>query len=234
MAKRKPNLVCQHLERISAAALEKYQKVIREYIRGRHGVYALYKREKLYYVGLATNLNARLSHHLKDRHRGSWDHFSVYLTIETHHIKELESMVLRIAKPKGNSQSGKFPRSQDLKKLFKREVLQLQREELAILMGKTPTPRSKREKTLRRNRKPETTLAPYVNRRLKLRREYKGKLYRASVRQNGWIYYRGHLYSSPSLLASEICNHPANGWSFWQYEHAPDYWVKLSRLRRNR
>ncbi len=54
------NLVCQYLENISRKALEKYQEVIRKYVRSRNGVYALYRRNKLYYVGLASNLRSRL------------------------------------------------------------------------------------------------------------------------------------------------------------------------------
>jgi len=53
MAKRKTQLVSQHLERISSDILEDYQKIIRDYIRNRKGVYALYKNNKLYYVRLA-------------------------------------------------------------------------------------------------------------------------------------------------------------------------------------
>ena len=59
MSKRS-QLVCQQLENISREALAKYQHIIRHYIRGRNGVYALYKGDKLYYVGLATNLRSRL------------------------------------------------------------------------------------------------------------------------------------------------------------------------------
>lgn len=88
MAKRSP-MVCQHLENISREGLEKYQDVIREYVKGRHGVYALYRGIKLYYVGLATNLRMRLAHHLRDRHHNSWDRFSVYLTIGDNHLREL-------------------------------------------------------------------------------------------------------------------------------------------------
>ena len=74
-------LVCQQMENIPSKVLEEYQHIIKQYVRKRHGVYALYKGDKLYYVGLATNLRSRLRHHLKDRHRGLWDRFSVYLTI---------------------------------------------------------------------------------------------------------------------------------------------------------
>jgi hypothetical protein len=79
-------LVTQYLETISGTALDKYQKVIRDYVKRRHGIYALYRRDRLYYVGLATNLRNRLNHHLKDKHKGRWDRFSVYLTIGDTHL----------------------------------------------------------------------------------------------------------------------------------------------------
>jgi len=71
--KSKNNLVCQYLENISRKALEKYQDIIKKYVRDRHGVYALYRKNKLYYVGLASNLRSRLRHHLRDRHADAWD-----------------------------------------------------------------------------------------------------------------------------------------------------------------
>jgi hypothetical protein len=59
-------LVTQHLENISREALEQFQPVIYKFIRGRRGVYALYRRGKPYYVGLASNLKSRLRN--RDRH----------------------------------------------------------------------------------------------------------------------------------------------------------------------
>ena len=98
--KKRAQLVCQHLENISREALERNPEIIYQYVRGRQGVYALYRRGKLYYVGLATNLRKRLKHHLKDRHGHSWDRFSVYLTIGDHHLRELEALILRTVRPK--------------------------------------------------------------------------------------------------------------------------------------
>jgi hypothetical protein len=89
MPKRKP-LVCQHLENVSRDVLEQNQEMVRQYVRHRQGVYALYRRGKIYYVGLAGNLRGRLAHHLKDRHQDSWDRFSVYITIGDSHLRELE------------------------------------------------------------------------------------------------------------------------------------------------
>ncbi len=63
MKSRKGQLVSQHLENVSREALENYQDIIKKYVRGRQGIYALYRRGRLYYVGLATNLRNRLKHH---------------------------------------------------------------------------------------------------------------------------------------------------------------------------
>lgn len=100
--KKRSALVCEHMENISREALERYQEIVRNYVRRRQGVYALYRHKKLHYVGLASNLRSRLRDHLKDRHGNSWDRFSVYLTIGDSHLRELESLILRIVRPGGN------------------------------------------------------------------------------------------------------------------------------------
>jgi len=90
---RQAPLVSQYIERISRDAVEKYQDLFQQYVSHRQGVYALYRRDKLYYVGLASNLKWRLYQHLNDHHRSSWDRFSVYFTIGDKHLKELETLV---------------------------------------------------------------------------------------------------------------------------------------------
>src|SRR5579872_6150739 len=104
MAAAKQHFVCEHLENISRDALEEYQAILRSYVRRRQGIYALYRKGKLYYIGLATNLRNRLNNHLKDHHANSWDRFSVYLTIGDSHLRELEALAVRIVRPKGNKQ----------------------------------------------------------------------------------------------------------------------------------
>lgn len=232
MARKKTQLVCQHMERLSAGFLEKHHDLIRDHIKGRHGIYALYKRDRLHYVGLARNLSSRLKAHLRDRHRGLWDTFSVYITIESHHIKELESLLLRIANPQGNSVSGKLARSQDIKKELAKAIRQRQNEEFKVLMGRQArVSRPRRKKTRVKRGDSETALGPYVSESFLIRKIYKGKSYQARVRKNGWIYYKAHLYNSPSLLAKEITGHPANGWYFWNYQRSPGEWVSLHNLK---
>jgi hypothetical protein len=153
----KSGLVIEHLEGISRSAINLYPDIITEYARGRSGVYALYKGKDLYYVGLAKNLRSRLQGHLRDRHAEAWDHFNVYLTQGDEHLKELESLVLRIASPKGNRISGKFMGSSDLKRVFRQRIVDSQKRVLADLtLGEAP--RVSKKSSVRRKRGEYDTL----------------------------------------------------------------------------
>lgn len=230
MRSNKGQLVSQHLESISRKALEDYQGILKEYVKGRHGVYALYRNGNLYYVGLASNLRNRLKAHLKDRHAQTWDSFSVYLTINDSHLHELETLILKIASPKGNKQSGNFIKAQNLKPIFKKDVKKDQQKELVKLglkkIAETVKPKATLQKASR------AILAPYVKDRFEIRFWYKNKLYKATVRKDGTILYKGESYNSPSTAASAITKRAMNGWATWRYERAPGDWVILDTLRK--
>jgi len=226
--------VCEHLENISRTALERFQDIVRDYVRRRQGVYALYKGPKLYYVGLASNLRSRLTAHLNDRHAGSWDRFSVYLTKSDTRLRELEALLLRIVRPKGNRQIGRFGTATDLRQKFACDIRQAHREEYQSVIGK---PRRGSAKVVRGGAKVTggrpAVLAAYEKRSKKLRARFKGSLLRATVRKDGRISFAGSLYDSPSLAAAAACGRKTcNGWKFWQYERAPGDWVLLDELRR--
>jgi len=214
------HLVCQHLEDISRDALEKHQKIIKQYVRRRNGVYALYRKGKLYYVGLAKNLRSRLKSHLHDRHGSSWDRFSVYLTIGEQHLRELESLILRIVQPKGNKQKGKFPKSEDIRRRFARDVKDRLNYEIALLLGKEPKKTAPQGKA--------TKL-----RRMKLRAWFKGKKLRAQLLKGGRVRFNGKVYDSLSTAAAKACRRVScNGWTFWKYQRAPGDWVTVDHLRK--
>ncbi len=231
MTKRTP-LVCQHLENVSRDVLEEHQDIVRQYVRQRQGVYALYRRNKLYYVGLASNLRGRLAHHLRDRHHDSWDRFSVYLTIGDSHLRELESLILRIVKPSGNKQKGKFTKSEDLRRRFKRDWYVEMRQKLGDLLGKQagiPEPKPSARAT--GGRKP--VLANYLSAPMTLRARFKNRTFRASVRKSGLIWFDGKHFTSPSLAGAHAVRRPTcNGWVFWQFQRAPGDWVNLDYLRK--
>lgn len=231
MAKR-AQLVSQHLENISSDALEKYQDVIRSYVRSRQGIYALYRKNKLYYVGLAGNLRNRLTQHLRDRHKGGWDRFSVYLTIGDSHLKELESLILRTVKPTGNSQIGKFIKSENLRGRLSRDLRAKHRAELNYLIGRATAPIAKPPRRKNGKKRGATVMANYVSRPMRLRANYRGQLVNARIRRNGLIRYKMNDYSSPSLAGAAVVKRSCNGWTFWKYERAPGDWVLLDVLRR--
>jgi hypothetical protein len=220
------------LENVSRDVLEEHQAIVREYVRHRQGVYALYRRGKIYYVGLASNLRTRLGHHLKDRHHGSWDRFSVYLTIGDSHMRELESLILRIVKPPGNKQQGKFAKSEDLRRRFKRDYYAEMRLKLGDLLGK-PSRVVAREivDSGPDGRKP--VLAAYITKPMTIRARNKGKMVRATVAKTGLIRFDEKQFTSPSLAGAHAVKRPTcNGWTFWHYERAPGDWVPLDALRK--
>lgn len=227
-------LVCQHLENISRKALEKYQGLVKGYVGSRHGVYALYRKNKLYYVGLARDLRLRLGHHLKDRHQNSWNRFSVYLTIGDDHLRELEALVLRIVHPPGNRTKGNFGRSEDMRRRFRRDARAAFQGILNSLFDDgSPRRGLVRLPSVRKGRQP--VLAAYMAslRNRTLRARFKGKALRATLLRNGLVRFQGRLFTSPSVAAARACRRSTcNGWVFWKYERAPGDWVLIDKLRK--
>ncbi|MBP7748483.1 MAG: DUF2924 domain-containing protein [Phycisphaerae bacterium] len=228
MRKRKgPSLVCQHLENISRAALEKYQHIVRGYVRKQHGIYALYRRGRLYYVGLASNLCGRLNSHLRDRHGQSWDRFAVYLTGDNPHMKELESLVLRIVRPPGNRVAGKFAQAENLYRRFSREMKEHALRELADLLGRRRPRVHIRSGGKSRASRARPDLHGCFARATTLERVCKGKRLRARVHKDGMIQYKGKKFRSVSRAATAAAGRPRNGWAFWRVKNRAGQWVTL-------
>jgi len=232
MASKKGQLVCQHLEGASAKLFEKYADILRDYVRARHGVYALYKKDRLYYVGLATNLRSRLKQHLRDRHRRRWDRFSVYLVINHLYIKELETLVVRMVRPKGNKQLGRFAASENLKSRLAKDLRRQQSEEIATLLGKKRRTRTAPRRVRRAPSDGEGVLASYLTKGIRIRAQYNGRTVLARVHKNGWIRYGDYLYKHPSGAGVAVRKNRTNGWKFWHYQRSPGEWVPLDELRR--
>jgi hypothetical protein len=230
MAKSKStDLLLGFVEQISWRVMDEYPKIVQQMIRHRSGVYALYHQEKLYYVGLAKNLMGRLKGHLKDRHRGAWGRFSVYLTVNNAHMKQLESLLLRIAKPSGNRVSGGFGRNSNLYRELHRMMSNTDADRRAGILGGHV---ARRRRAKAATAKGSLGLAGQIERSMALIAHYKGRTYRASLRKSGYISYRGKRFESPSAAASKILGRAANGWRFWHYRISPGKWVPLANIRR--
>lgn len=228
---KREGLLKGHLENVSGKVLQQYPDIVRELIHRQHGIYALYKRGKLQYVGLASSLRNRLTTHLRDRHKGTWDRFSVYLTIKSEHTGELESLLLRIFNPSGNRvRGGRFPKSTDLLPTMKRRVRETQDNQLASLFG------GKTADTLRRSRARRligsAALAGYSDRRQELRASYKGISYKASLLRDGQLRLNGKLYGSLTAAAKAITKRAISGWSFWRAKNAKGEWIPLRKIRK--
>ncbi len=84
------------------------KEIPRHKTKGR-GLYALYKNDKLVYVGLTkSSIRGRIKDHLRDDKKGKWNRFSFYQVKRIKYIKDIETLILRIGKPKLNKRKGTF------------------------------------------------------------------------------------------------------------------------------
>ncbi len=229
-------LVLGYLERISSAAFSDFREHVKQLVGGEQGIYALYKRDRLYYVGLASDLRRRVNHHLKDRHAGKWDHFSLYLVNRFDHIRELEALAIRLANPKGNRAVGKLKGAQDLASAFRQQITTQQKEELERMFGeiaKRKSPHPKKDARGASSAGSRTaTLSQYVSGRFRIKAIYKSKPYYAHVRSDGTINYDGQIFTSPSLAGKAVVKRACDGWKFWRYRNKDKEWVRLDELRK--
>jgi len=239
MSEKKTNgsrtLVLGYMEMVSSRIFSSYSKQLTDLVGKKHGVYALYKGSRLYYVGLAINLKNRIKHHLRDKHSGKWDKFSLYLVRKEAHIKELESIVMRIASPAGNASTGRLPRADNLKKQLDKAVSDEQKRERETLFSSRKSPGTTKKRTSKPKKlrgKGEPTLAPYITAAFKIRGTYKGKTFEARVRKSGKINFNGRLYNSPSVAGYGARGRAANGWTFWRFKNKKGEWVRLDELRK--
>lgn len=111
----KNRLVKRYWENISDSD---YKHVLDSHSHGT-GIYVLYNKNKIYYIGLSKfSLRNRIRKHFRlDRHKRKWDTFSFYQIGRIKFIKDIETLLLRIIKPKpkGNQVSGKFNKRYNLK-----------------------------------------------------------------------------------------------------------------------
>jgi len=100
-----------------------FEEHVRTLMRGHSGIYLLYKRKTLHYVGLASkNLLGRLKDHQKDKHKRKWDRFVVYRIKSVRYLKDIETLLIGVLAPPGNSQEGRVPQDADIKQGTKARV----------------------------------------------------------------------------------------------------------------
>ncbi len=218
-----------------------YNKILKRHIGKKPGVYALYKKEKLYYVGQAQELVSRIKLHLSNRHARKWDNFSVYIAQRRRYVPDLEAVVIAIADPKGNErqpQLARLRKATTLKRLIEKDM----KEEAQKIMNPTTKVQSKR-KSKRRTTKTNKKNAKAGNKRFSLaglfsenkllRGEHKKNIHSACLLTSGKVLYKGKGYSSPSGASKEAKGLKTdNGWTFWQIQDHQKRWIKLNDLKK--
>jgi hypothetical protein len=227
-------IVAGHLEKISSRIFDQNRSLITEMIKGRYGVYALYRREKLYYVGLATNLRSRINQHLKDRHKGKWTHFSLYILRKTDHLREIETLLLRIADPTGNYIRGKLKSSKDLRPELKVLLTEDSKRLIEdILGGKKAAPKRVKKAKKKTKSEGDLPLKGLLRNGQGIYATYKGNEYHAIVYSSGIIRFKGKVYDTPTGAAMAVIDKGAvNGWNFWKLKDGAGNFVSLQTLRK--
>ncbi|TAJ86347.1 MAG: DUF2924 domain-containing protein [Reyranella sp.] len=226
---RREGLVYGHLERVSRDLLKEHFATVQRYVGKGSGIYALYRKDRLIYVGLASALSGRVRAHLRDRHKETWDQFSIYLTVRDQHIKELESLLLRIAKPESNVQGGKLFGSRDLKSKVQQAIRQQYKQEMAGLFARS----SRAAKALpKANKEEKEKVLQLFPEGARVRATNHTKSFRAVIRRDGQIRFDGKLYGSLSAAAKAAIGRSVNGWWFWQVERGKNNWIRLREARR--
>ena len=121
---RKGALIKGMSRRLPSEILESkvFAQRLREIMRRYAGIYALYRGNRIYYVGLTTNLHGRIKWHLKDRHAGKWDRFIIFRIHKVRYLKDIETLIHHIIDTPGNRVKGKVPRDADLNRIL-RDIL---------------------------------------------------------------------------------------------------------------
>lgn len=227
---RSRRLVASYLENISGDVFEEYTGAIRELIKGQSGIYALYRRGSIYYVGLARNLMGRIRQHQRDHHDGYWDRFSVFLTSHDEHMKELESLLLRIVHPVGNKQKGRFANALNFNATLNKLVKATDTSHRESLIGG----RQRSRKALGRGKRGGKSLQGLVRRSKALRGIHGDWQYQAKLLRSGEIQFGRSRFDSPTAAASAAIGKRCNGWKFWTYRDARGDWVPIGELLRGK
>lgn len=235
MKRKKPDVIFeQYLEGVNGQAFERYRHAIVQLMKGKSGVYALYRDGRLYYVGLASNMLGRLTQHMRDRHQGKWDRFSAYLTTRTDgpHIRELEALLLRIVAPQGNRVGGRLRNARDLSREFRSMMAaqaSAERDDMLARRSRRQDPTKARQAAARKAAQTRA-LRQGAGRRTRLKAGYKGEEYSATLLADGQVRVGNDTFASLTAAAKAVTRRTSiNGRWFWMARHKGE-WCRLSQL----
>ncbi len=117
------SLIEHSLDGIKRDSFDVIKRELKNVLRDRMGIYALYKKDKLVRVGLGTNIYSRVKGHSENK-KLNWDTVSLFLIKEAglKYLRDLETAVVRIAKPIYNQQKGRTGDDRYLGKVLKTAI----------------------------------------------------------------------------------------------------------------
>ena len=230
--KKHRRLVISRIEGISKNVLRNYHKEITKLIGNSPGVYALYDGDSLYYVGKSVDLKRRVIQHLKDRHFASWTHFSLYIITRTDFVDEIESLLIRIANPKGNRAVPEGKATHTMLDKLKLLIKKKQKREFEEMFRKNRKESKVTKHVSFRNKR---TLRGLVSKPTTLFKTYKGREYKAILEPNGVIRLGNKNFATPTAAAKTIIRRPTgtvDGWRFWYLKDSNGEWLRLSDYKK--
>jgi len=119
------SLIEYSLGGIKRDSFEIIKKELKRVLKHRGGIYALYHGDKVVRVGLGTEIYHRVKGHSENKHL-VWDTASFFLINpkRLENLRDLETAVVRIAKPKYNHQKGRVGDEHFLERILKKTVKQ--------------------------------------------------------------------------------------------------------------
>ncbi|MGC1685380.1 MAG: hypothetical protein WA734_07165, partial [Candidatus Acidiferrales bacterium] len=117
------SLIQYALDGIKRESFEVIKRELASLLKHRAGVYALYQNDKLVRVGLGTNIYWRLKGHAKSK-KLIWNNASLFIIGANNlkYLRDLETAIVRIAKPKYNDQQGRVRDEHFLERVLKKKV----------------------------------------------------------------------------------------------------------------
>ena len=210
---------------------KEYDKTLAELVGKNHGVYALYKKDTLYYVGKASDLRSRIKRHLKSRRDTEWTHFSLYLTKKKQYMDDIESIVVTLARPKGNKNIPKGKTDARLRKRLEEIIDERHKNKKKIMLGLGSHRKPRRPPNDSGGRK---SLKGLVSRSCSLYGKYKGRTHQAKLMPSGKVMYKNKEYDTPSAAGRAVTKYGCNGWAFWKVKDRKRRLVSLASLMTGR
>ena len=118
---KKGSLIQLALTNVKRDAFDVIKRELRDVLRGRAGIYALYRRGKVVRVGLGTKIFGRVKSHAKSKNI-DWDTVSLFIIRKIKYLRDVETIVNRIAQPKDSLLKGRVGDEKLLMRLLKKRV----------------------------------------------------------------------------------------------------------------